>query len=170
MPLSQPRWPRIIPTPVVVVCATLGPLGRRLPAPGTWGSLAGLLYFLLFFRRAPDIVILGVSAIMAYLAVGVCGEAEVRLRQKDPGMVILDEVVAVPLCFLGWVPLTWTWPSWVVLLVGVAWFRVFDILKPFGIRRLQYLPAGWGVVADDLAAAFAACAALHGSVWLWTRF
>lgn len=169
MRLSQPRWPRVLPTTFVVGCATLGALGRKLPAPGTWGSLAGLLYFLLFFGRAPDIVILAVTALMAYLAVGLCGEAEVRLAQKDPGMVVLDEVIAVPLCFLGWRMLTVSWSSWIVLLVGVAWFRIFDIAKPLGIRRLQSLPAGWGVVADDLAAALAACVALHASVWLWTR-
>ena len=52
MRLAQPLWPRGWPTPVVLACATLGPLGRRLPAPGTWGSLAGLLYFALFFYGA----------------------------------------------------------------------------------------------------------------------
>lgn len=169
MRLASPRWPRVLPTAFVVGCATLGPLGRRLSAPGTWGSLAGLLYFLLFFYRAPDVLVLAVTALAAYFAVGICGEAEVRLGKKDPGAVVLDEVIAVPLCFLGWHSLTWAWPAWVVLLAGVAWFRVFDIAKPFGIRRLQTLPGGWGVVADDLAAAAAACAALHASVWLWTK-
>lgn len=169
MPLSQPRWPRVLPTALVVGAATLGPLGRKLPAPGTWGSLAGLLYFLLFLGHAPDIAILAATALLAYLSVGLCGEAEVRLSRKDPGMVVLDEVVAVPLCFLGWRTLTWSWPAWVVLLVGVLWFRVFDIAKPLGIRRLQALPAGWGVVADDVAAALAACVALHASVWVWAR-
>ena len=171
MKLSRPNWPRALSTKTVLAWARLGPLGRNLPAPGTWGSLAGLLYFTVFFAHGlSPFGLLVLNAAGIYLAIAFCGEAEVRLGRRDPGEVILDEFVAMPLCFLGWVPLTWIWPSWVVLLVGVAWFRVFDILKPFGIRRLQYLPAGWGVVADDLAAAFAACAALHGSVWLWTRF
>jgi phosphatidylglycerophosphatase A len=54
------------------------------------------------------------------------------------------------------------------LLAGFGLFRLFDILKPFGISRLQSLPGGWGVVADDLAAALAACATLHGVVALWS--
>src|SRR6185295_582974 len=114
----------------------LGPLGRKLPAPGTWGSLAGLLYFALFFQRASTGGILVGSAIAAYLAVAFCGEAEIRLRKRDPGEVVLDEVVAMPLCFLGWQSLVPQWPTWGIFLGGFALFRLYDILKPFGIRRL----------------------------------
>ena len=169
MRLSHPAWPRILPRGFVVGCATLGPLGRNLPAPGTWGSLAGLLYFAVCFQRASIGAILVATAIGGYLAVALCGEAELRLRKKDPGEVVLDEVVAIPLCFLGWRSLLGAAPTWVLLLGGFALFRLFDILKPFGISRLQTLPGGWGVVADDLAAALAACATLHVAVWLWTR-
>ncbi len=49
MKLVQPVWPRFLSTPVVLAWATLGPIGRRLPAPGTWGSVAGLLYFTVAF-------------------------------------------------------------------------------------------------------------------------
>jgi phosphatidylglycerophosphatase A len=170
MPLSKPSWPRFLSSPLVIGCATLGPLGRRLPAPGTWGSLAGVLYFVLFFQRASIGAILIASVIASYLAVGICGEAEVRLRRRDPGMIVLDEVVAIPLCFLGWRMLPGVAPVWAVLLTGFLLFRLFDITKPFGIGRLQSLPAGWGVVADDLAAALATCATLHIGFWVWTQF
>ena len=170
MALSQPSWPRILPRAFVVGCATLGPLGQRLPAPGTWGSLAGLLYFALLYQRAPIGAVLIGTIIAGYLAVGICGEAEVRLRKKDPGEVVLDEVVAIPLCFLGWRTLLNVAPAWVLLLAGFALFRLFDIWKPSAIGRLQLLPAGWGVVADDLAAALAACATLHIGAWLWIQF
>jgi phosphatidylglycerophosphatase A len=170
MRLSQPSWPRFLPTGLVTGCATFGPLGRKLPAPGTWGSLAGLLYFALFFQRASIGAILIATAIAGYIAVGICGEAEVRLRRKDPGAIVLDEVVAIPLCFLGWHTLLNAAPVWVLLITGFALFRLFDILKPFGITRLQSLPAGWGVVADDLAAALAACATLHIAAWVWMQF
>lgn len=167
MRLSQPAWTRALPSRVVVACATLGPLGRRLPAPGTWGSLAGLLYFAVFLQRAPVGAVLVASAIGGYLAVALCGEAEIRLRKSDPGEIILDEVIAVPLCFLGWGTLARVWPAWGVLLAGFALFRCFDIVKPLGVRRLQSLPGGWGVVADDFAAALMACATLHVAAWLW---
>jgi phosphatidylglycerophosphatase A len=170
MGLSQPGWSRFLPGGFVIACATLGPLGRKLPAPGTWGSLAGLLYFAVFFQRASIGAVLVASAIGAYLAVAICGEAEVRLREKDPGKVVLDEVIAIPLCFLGWRTLLGNAPVWALLLMGFLLFRLFDILKPFGISRLQRLPAGWGVVADDLAAALAACATLHIGLWAWTQW
>jgi phosphatidylglycerophosphatase A len=169
MRLSQPSWPRVLPSGMIVACATLGPLGRKLPAPGTWGSLAGLLYFAVFFQRASIGAILIATAIAGYLAVAFCGEAEVRLRKKDPGEIILDEVIAMPLCYLGWRTLPGSAPAWALLLAGFALFRLFDIAKPFGIRRLQSLPAGWGVVADDLAAALVACATLHVGAWIWVR-
>jgi phosphatidylglycerophosphatase A len=170
MRLSQPRWPRVLPSRVVIAGATLGPLGQKLPAPGTWGSLAGLLYFAVFFRHAGPGTIMVATAVVGYLAVAWCGEAELRLREKDPGKIVLDEVVAIPLCFLGWQALPAALPSWGWMLAGFALFRLFDIAKPLGIARLQALPGGWGVVADDLAAALAACATLHVGAWLWVRF
>ncbi|MDB6169217.1 MAG: phosphatidylglycerophosphatase [Verrucomicrobia bacterium] len=166
MKLQQPIWPRFLSTETVLLLATLGPTGRRLPAPGTWGSVAGLFYFTVFFLGRLDW--LGnvlVSAAGAYFAVAICGEAEFRLGRKDPGEVILDEFVAMPLCFLGWPVLVGPLPAWVVLLAGFGLFRFFDILKPFGIYQLQELPSGWGVVVDDLAAALAACATLHLAAW-----
>lgn len=108
-----------------------------------------------------------VTLVAGYWAVGICGEAELRLGKVDPGEVILDEYVAMPLCFLGWSELTLTWPAWAVLLAGFALFRFFDILKPLGIARLQNLPSGWGVVLDDLAAALVACGGLHVGHALW---
>jgi|SRR5580700_7113128 phosphatidylglycerophosphatase A len=167
---EQPIWPRFLPSSLVLNFATLGPVGRKLPAPGTWGSAAGLLYFTLFFYTESDLGIAVWGAIAAYLAVGFCGEAEFRLGRKDPGEVILDEFVAMPFCFFGWRSLAHRpLDSWMVLLAGFALFRLFDILKPFGISRLQRLPAGWGIVIDDLAAALAACASMHLLRWLAFR-
>lgn len=162
MRLEQPNWPRFLSSRTVLAFATLGPIGRRLPAPGTWGSLAGLLYFTVLFAGRFDLLgTLVLSAIGGYVAVAFCGEAEFRIGRKDPGEVILDEFVAMPLCFLGWPALVGPLPTWAVFLAGFALFRLFDIAKPFGISRLQRLPAGWGVVIDDTAAALAACATMH---------
>ncbi|MDR1789874.1 MAG: phosphatidylglycerophosphatase A [Opitutaceae bacterium] len=151
----------------VVSLATLGPLGRKLPAPGTWGALAGTAWFALFFRETGTAALAVWSLATALAAVAVCGGAERRLARRDPGCVVLDEFVAMPLCFLNWRAVTvadiggWTPPFWAVLAAGFLLFRFFDILKPLGISRLQDLPGGWGVVADDIAAALAACASLH---------
>ena len=141
----------------------------KLPAPGTWGSLAGLLYVLVFFRHLHALETLAVTAIAAYLAVGLTGEAARRMGRTDPGEVILDEFVVMPLVFLGWrFGPGGVWPEWVGLLAGFGLFRFYDILKPLGIRRLQSWPDGWGIVVDDIAAALAACATLHLGARLWT--
>ncbi|MSU46914.1 MAG: phosphatidylglycerophosphatase A [Lacunisphaera sp.] len=168
MNLPEPGWPRIFSTRFVCAVTTLGPLGRKLPAPGTWGSLAGLLYFLVLFRHARWEVTVVWTALAGYGAVAFCGDAARRLGKTDPSEVILDEFVVMPLVFLGW-RAGWlaALPDWAVLLTGFALFRFYDILKPLGIARLQRWPGGWGIVADDFAAALVTCATLHLGVGLW---
>jgi phosphatidylglycerophosphatase A len=169
MKLPEPGWPKRLPPKFVMAVATLGPLGRRLPAPGTWGSAAGLLYVMAFFYRLGWVPTVLVTALVCYLAVGFTGEAARRMGRVDPGEVNLDEFVVMPLVFLGWhAGYTATWPIWAVLLAGFALFRFFDILKPLGIARLQSWPGGWGIVVDDVAAALAACLTLQAGAWLWT--
>lgn len=171
MKFPEPRWAGVLPGKLVVAIATLGPLGQRLPAPGTWGAAAGVFYSLLFFRSVPWPTTIIVTLLASYVAVAVTGEASRRLGKEDPGSVVLDEFVVMPLVYLGAArAFAGVWPEWIVLAVGFAWFRVFDILKPFGIARLQRWPGGWGIVADDFAAALVACAALHLTGWIWLRF
>lgn len=174
MKLRQPIWPRFLPSQMVLNFATLGPIGRNLSAPGTWGSVAGLLYFTLFFYDLGIFGSLVFGGLGIYLAVALCGEAEFRLGRRDPGEVILDEFVAMPFCFLGWPLMAHVLPHWAapwsVFLAGFALFRLFDILKPFGISKLQDLPDGWGVVVDDIAAALATNITLHLLALLIARF
>jgi phosphatidylglycerophosphatase A len=171
MRMEQPGWTKYLPTPYVVGCATLFSLGQRMKAPGTWGSLAGVLYFMYCFTYLGIVGSLISCAIGTYFAIAICGEAEIRLGKSDPGEVILDEFVAMPLCFIGW--------PWIVgygtnnlafyglLVAGFALFRFFDIKKPLVIDSLQSLPGGWGVVIDDTAAALATCGTLHLAHALW---
>ncbi len=162
-------WPRFLPTPVVVNLATVGPVGRIRKAPGTWGSVAGLLYFTVLFAQVSPFALILWSALGLYLSVGICGEAEFRLGLRDPGMVVLDEFMAMPLCFVAWrwLPANWVDHPWAIFLAGFALFRLFDVAKPLGISRLQNLPGGWGVVVDDVAAALAACGVMHLAGFAW---
>lgn len=164
--LREPNWPRFLPATIVVNVATLGPVGR-LPAPGTWGSFAGLGWFIV--AVLPFGVLGGalLAALLLYLALGICGEAERRLAQVDPPEVILDEFASMPLVFLALNDVLIGNPrAWMVLLAGLLLFRLFDIVKPFGIRSLQRFPGGAGVVLDDVAAALASCVVLQ----ILTRF
>ncbi|MEO0054615.1 MAG: hypothetical protein RLZZ50_562, partial [Verrucomicrobiota bacterium] len=143
---GERHWLKSISTPVVVAIATLGPVGRVRRGPGTAGSLAGLFYFVAGFAYLPAAhawwltILLSLPAL--WFAVAICGEAEVRMGQRDPGGVVLDEFVVMPLCFIGWQGLPSAWTSearWALFLAGFALFRVFDIAKPVGISRLQNL-------------------------------
>jgi phosphatidylglycerophosphatase A len=153
--LRQPSWTRLLPERLVLNLATLGPLGR-FPAPGTWGSLAGLIGFTVLCAPAgPAMSALLVGGLL-YLGYAVCGEAELRLRKVDPPEVILDECVCMPIVlFCSWDHLA-TSGAWAVYLLAFGLFRLFDILKPAGIARLQRFRGGLGVVLDDFAAAIAA--------------
>jgi phosphatidylglycerophosphatase A len=169
-------WVNRLPPRLVVAVATLGPIGRWGPAPGTNGSLVGTVFFFLVYPWLPPAFAMALMLISVYLAVVFCDAAEIILGEKDPGYVILDEFVAMPFCFLPLLYFLWSayerklsvppallffsllrqWPwLWLAPLFGFAFFRLFDIAKPFGIRRLQNLPGGLGVVVDDLAAALA---------------
>lgn len=157
-------WTRGLSTSLVVNLATIGPVGRIQKAPGTWGSVVGLAFYAVFFYRASPMGFIFLAALSAYLSVAICDAAEKRLQMRDPGMIVLDEVVAVPLVFIGMggdSGLIAQHGGWPVLLAGFLLFRVFDILKPFGIARLQNLPGGLGCAVDDLAAGLAACMSLH---------
>lgn len=167
---EQPKWPRRLPSEVVVGLATLGPVGRIPFGPGTWGSLAGVGFVVGLLRGMPSVALVGISVVLSWLAVAICGEAEVRLGKTDPGCVILDEFAVIPLCFLGWPQLAAVVPEPTVFALGFAVFRLLDIAKPFGIRALQTLPGGWGVVADDFAAALGTCALLHIGIGVYSLF
>lgn len=146
-----------------VVAATCLWLGRIPFAPGTWGAMAGVglslatgsLAASLAGRAAwPEAATAIEAAILVVLnlvAIPVCSTAARRLgRGSDPGPIVIDEVFSLPLGMLV-VPLAGrTWP---VLAGGWLLHRLFDISKPFPCRKLEQLPAGLGVMADDWAAA-----------------
>ncbi|MEM7790090.1 MAG: phosphatidylglycerophosphatase A [Verrucomicrobiota bacterium] len=158
------RWARLLPPSIVINLATLGPVGRMKKAPGTWGSLAGLGFYAVFFHYSGPVGYLFSAVLFAYLAIAFCDAAEYHLQMRDPGMIVLDEFVAIPLVFLGlngYNGLIAQNDGWPILIAGFALFRIFDILKPFGISKLQNLPGGIGCVADDLAAGLASCLCLH---------
>ncbi|MBT7740419.1 MAG: phosphatidylglycerophosphatase A [Opitutae bacterium] len=150
--------------------ATLGPLGTFCPAPGTFGSLAGALAFLalLEWSHLPPSYILWGFTLLALLAIPICSAAERILCKRDPGEVIIDEFVAMPLVFWSvydiLITLEGTLEKLTLTMAGFVLFRIFDIWKPLGINRLQVLPKGIGVVVDDLGAAFAAGLCL----WIFT--
>ena len=157
------RWSQFIPSDTVIKLATLGPVGHWGKAPGTNGTFAGLLWYTVAFHHLSPVAYGILLLATLYVGVVLCGEAEVRMMKRDPGEVILDEFTAIPICFIGLQRTLFhldEW-AWTLILAGFLLFRFFDILKPLGIKKLQDLPGGWGVMLDDIAAAVATCICLH---------
>jgi phosphatidylglycerophosphatase A len=129
--------------------AQAGPVGRMPGAPGTAGSLVGLLIGYLGGRFGTTWCLIAVSAAAFVVCVEICARAERELAQHDPPSVVLDEVWGMA-AVLWWLP--GVWASWVGMAAAFALFRAFDTLKPPPLRHLARLPGGWGIMADDLGA------------------
>lgn len=170
-PMQPPPW-----TDPALLLATCGGVGRAPVAPGTFGSLVGLPLSLATGWAAAWIagrvsaadsglatpLEAAIIALIFVLSVPVCTRAAALLGSKDPGPVVLDEAVAVPAVLLA-VPLADREPA--VLAAAFILFRIFDILKPPPIRQIEGLPAGLGIMADDMAAAAYAAACLAVARW-----
>jgi phosphatidylglycerophosphatase A len=126
--------------------ATAAFVGYMPVAPGTWGSIVGLLFHLAFRRW------LGLwghgMAILALSAAGTWASTVVERTsaRKDPSIVVIDEVSGMLLGLYGMQASLWG------LAVGFLLFRLLDIIKPFPCRWVERAPGGWGIMADDVIA------------------
>jgi len=112
-------------------------------APGTAGSLLAVAILLIF----PLHVYWWIFLIVALFFAGVWVSTKIeRERVKDPGIVVIDEIVG------QWLALLLLPPTLFYLVGGFLLFRFFDIVKPFPINRSQTLKEGWGIMIDDVLA------------------
>lgn len=140
-------------------------VGLLRPGPGTWGSVGAMLLWACAWSLPievafpsptdpgwhighsilPALTLLGV--ILA-TAIGIPAATRVAIEsaREDPGHVVIDEVAG------QWLTLVVCKPDWPHALLALALFRLFDITKPWPIRKLEALPSGWGIMLDDLAA------------------
>jgi phosphatidylglycerophosphatase A len=139
---AAPGWATLV--------ATFFGAGRLRPGPGTWGSLATVLLWWLIASHlaAPLRLPLILLLIVVSVAIGIpAATLEARgCGQKDPSHVVIDEVAGQLVTLIA-CPIVWR-----ALLAGFILFRVFDIVKPPPVRRLERLPEGTGIVVDDLGA------------------
>jgi phosphatidylglycerophosphatase A len=164
-PVSKPQPSKTsTSTRLAVALATWGGIGYTPVAPGTAGSLAGLLVGWLVVWAGLPVWSLAIAAAVLFLpACRAAGVVECCSASTDPSEVVVDEVVG------QWIALAAIDPAnWLHWLVAFAAFRAFDALKPFGIRRLERLPDGYGVLADDAAAGLCAMIVMAGLRWLTT--
>jgi phosphatidylglycerophosphatase A len=142
------------------IATTFG-LGDRLPAPGTTaGSLPAALIWMGLMAMLPwpeaRLTVTTIMIVTATVAGIWAGSVEADRRQSaDPGPVVIDEVAGQWLTYLLALPYLSLadWRSMTIAgVVGFLLFRLFDIVKPWPVNRLERLPEGLGIMADDLAA------------------
>jgi phosphatidylglycerophosphatase A len=129
----------------VLFCGTGLMIGKIPVAPGTFGSVAGIA-LCLGLARLPLAAGTVATILLIAFSVWVADRSVRILGVKDPGCVVIDEIAGMAVTLYG---LPADAP---VVVAGFVLFRLLDITKPFGIRRLERLPGGVGVVADDVAA------------------
>jgi phosphatidylglycerophosphatase A len=131
-------------------------------APGTFGSLPGVLLFWLTMDFGLHVQ-LGIAAAMTVAGIWICGESARRIGVHDHGGIVWDEIVGMyvtlivaPVSVVGWV-------------LAFVFFRVMDIVKPWPIRDLDHrIDGGVGIMLDDLVAALYAAILLALYGWLMT--
>ena len=145
----------------LVIATALG-AGYAPVAPGTFGSAVGLLFWL----ALPNVHWLQLLAILVVSVAGIWSGtvAEGHFERRDPGQVVVDEVAGmmVTLAFNRVAGFAWLTAAFVL-------FRASDIIKPFPVNRLERLPGGLGIMADDLAAGVYANLALRLLLWAVRR-
>ncbi|RBP50780.1 phosphatidylglycerophosphatase A family protein [Arenicella xantha] len=134
--------------PVHLVALGFGS-GLLKPAPGTWGTLAAVPFYLVAVAWLPATLPAYLAFILLSFVVGVyvCGKTASDVGAHDHGSIVWDEFVGLFITLIA-VP-----PTWLNVVVGFVLFRIFDILKPWPIKLLdRHVHGGFGIMIDDVLA------------------
>lgn len=133
-------------TNIMLLIATGFYTGYLPKAPGTWGTLVAFpIHFLLI--QLPQSYYFASLGLIFVIAVATAGCAEKIFDKKDPGAIVIDEIIGMLIALIA-AP-----TSWLAMLIAFILFRLFDILKPFPIGWIdKRLNGGTGIVMDDVVA------------------
>ena len=142
---------------LALLIATAGGVGYVPFASGTFGSMVGLVVWAVL----PATVTSQAIAIATLFVLGAWSGsvAERHFGRTDPSQVVIDEVLGMLITLL------FNPVGWGGALLGFLLFRASDVIKPFPSNRLEQLPGGVGVMADDVMAAIYANLALRFCIW-----
>lgn len=145
---------------LAVFLASFGYVGYFPVAPGTAGSLAGLgVFALIRWMQVPGLELAAIAVVFA-LGVWAASGTEVALGKKDPGVVVIDEVLGM-LVTLALLPVSFSGA-----LLGFLIFRALDVVKPYPAARLEHLHGGMGIMADDAVAGVYSHVLLRLCIWV----
>jgi phosphatidylglycerophosphatase A len=137
-----------LPRKLVLVSVTAGGIGYVPLFPGTVGTLAAIPFSFGLNRLADtSLWLASITLVVAILyAIALATTAGDLFRQKDPGAIVIDEIV-------GFLTANFAAPASVTFLIAAFFvFRFFDIAKIFPADQLERLPGGAGIVLDDIMA------------------
>jgi phosphatidylglycerophosphatase A len=138
--------------------ATFFGIGKLKPGPGTWASVATVGLWRALAPLAGEFhAQAAIAAAVAVTAIGIPASTRVEREsgRKDASFVVIDEVAGQLIALIG-APMHWK-----TLLASLILFRVFDIMKPPPLRRLERVPEGAGIMLDDVGAGLYALAAMQ---------
>lgn len=132
--------------------------GLLTPAPGTWGTLTGILLAIFLWNlTASTTFFLLLTAVSFWVGCKICQKMSEDLKNHDDGRIVWDEIVAIFFIF-AFLPEY----HFNVYLFTFLSFRFFDILKPYPIRYFdKKLESGFGIMLDDILAAIYSLILLH---------
>ncbi len=143
----------------ITFLATGAGLGLSPIMPGTVGTLWGIPIAWGIMNLSSVWWQVAICLLLTIISIPICGAAEKIIGGKDPGCIVADEYLTLPIVVIG---LTNPW----ALLSGFVFHRIFDITKPPPIKQLEKIQGGFGITIDDVLAALIALACNHILFWV----
>lgn len=145
--------------------ATCGYIGFTPIAPGTATSIVAMVAFYLLPITSSSIAYFIILNLLLIFGILISGKVAYDVDQQDPSFVVIDEWVGM------WLTLLFVPKSFWIFVLGLVFFRIFDILKPWPISSVEKkLAGGLGIMLDDVVAGLFACGLLHGVLWVVNLF
>ncbi|TEU05255.1 MAG: phosphatidylglycerophosphatase A [Candidatus Aminicenantes bacterium] len=116
-------------------------------APGTLTSLVVILAYKFYLFRLSWSLHLLILFLLFFIGIYASTKVESESRKKDPRKIVIDEACGQLLVLFR------MGDAWFPILSGFLLFRIFDIIKPYPIKKVETLPSGWGIMMDDIVAA-----------------
>ncbi len=151
---KTPTFKQLLKNPVHLLAFGFGS-GLAKKGPGTAGTLMAVPIYYGLFQMGENVYLTSL-VIISFVGIWICGKTADDIGVHDHGGIVWDEIAGFLLTML------WVSFSWLNVLLGFIYFRVFDILKPWPINLLdRHVKGGFGIMVDDILAGLMAALCLY---------